>query len=362
MAKAKNPMKLVPWAAAALLASGAPLAHAGFVDYPTADGTIRLGAEYAYNVDPAGNNVPLANGMATPPASIYTTGSGADMYLYQDNGSGSNVFFHTYGFTGGSTYFGARASGQGSFYASTFARFTQTYTNTTSTAQLFNFAFNVDFGELGITGAGQGFAGLMLRVNTTSGSSTTTRAQDYTEIRQTSTPADVQCSDSDIGSLAGYISCSGNTRNLSGSAGTYNVDLGLVGAGESFTLDYDIIATVAGELAESSSYGYGFGFNGCNNAEGANLFAVVDDGYGGDPNACAAPSFFPGMAIARSGDPFNGPQFGTGGPSAFSTANFSVTSTSAVPEPGSLALVGAAAGALLLARRRRAAGDTADRE
>ena len=71
-----------------------------------------------------------------------------------------------------------------------------------------------------------------------------------------------------------------------------------------------------------------------------------------DIGECTVPSSFPGSATARSGDLFHGPQFGTGGPGTDDVGAFSVTSAAAeIPEPGTLALVGLAAGALALTRR-----------
>ena len=343
-------LKLVPWAVAVLLGSGLSTARAGFIDYPTANGTIRLGAEYAFEMSPS---TPLDGMSPSGPATIYTTPNGADMYLYESSG-GSNVFFHTYGFTGASTYFGARASGEGSFYASTLSRFTQSYTNSTAVAQIFNFDFTVDFGELGISGAGAGFAELMLSIRKTVNGTTSVVSQNLTRLQQTATPADLQCTDAGTGALDAYMDCNGSS-NVWGNGGLYSVSLGEVAAGDSFTLDYDIIATVAGDLSGSNGYGYGFEFVACGNQPEveAQLVGALNEAVA-EIGECMAPSIFPGSAIARSGDPFNGPQFGTGGPSTDNVGAFSVTSTAAeVPEPGTLALVGVAASALALTRRRR---------
>ena len=73
-------------------------------------------------------------------------------------------------------------------------------------------------------------------------------------------------SSSDLGSLAGYMDCAApNGTSASDNGGLYGVSMGLVGAGESFTLDYDIIATVSGNLTQGTrvetqcSGGYGGG-------------------------------------------------------------------------------------------------------
>jgi hypothetical protein len=358
-------LKLVPVAIATLFGGLTATAYADAVSYGTlANGQITLAAEYAM---PNGS-LPVSGGMSDSATSIYTTSSGtssgADMYLYKNDAAGNNVFFHTYGTAGDPTYFGARASGEGSFYASTYARYSKTFTNTSLLDQIYNFAFNVDDGELAITGAGVGFASLMLRVNVTTNGVTTTIAQDATTLTQALGGART-CATSDIGTLAGYLGCDNNNYATNSNGGLYNVNLGLIAAGQEFTLDYDIIATVSGDLADDDGYG-GYGgstdFNACgqfvevaarqlndaNDVNGAN-----EEYGGGNEFICNAPYYFPGMAIARSGDPFNGPEFGTGGPSAFQSANFSVTAANSVPEPGSLALLAVALTGLAASQRKK---------
>lgn len=276
------------------------------------DGQIRLTADYA--LPSSGSSV---DGMAIEPPSM--TATGADFYHSPSSADGS-LFFHTYGDAGATSYFGARVTGSGSFSASTSTRYSRTFTNTTGVAQLFNFAFHVDSGELGIGGTGLGFADLLLQVSKDGvavARDRTTRAQ--------AADGSSTCASDDLGSLASYMSCGSEYA----SDAVFNVSMGMIGVGESFTLDYDIVATVSGDL-QSDGGGYGDcptlaakgglapAFEGCNN--------------GGS-----------GSATARSGDPF-----GWGNPS-----NFNISPTASVPEPDTLALLGLSLAGLAASTRRR---------
>lgn len=333
--------KLLSLAVAALCAGLPAAAWATPVTY----GPITLDAQYAL-----GTNVgPGADGIGDGAAWLYSSSSGADYYLNKTDSAGNNIFFHTYGSGGSSAYFGARASGGGSFYGTTRTNFHGVYTNTTSIAQAFNFSFHVDYGQVGITGVGDGFADLLLQIRLNGG---TVVAQDRTTINQTAGGV-VSCVDADSGILAGYMSCASATSASAGSSGGfYDLNLGLINPGDSFTLDYDIIATASGNLTDGTRTvcdgGYGYGGE-------VGVLTIAGYGGGGYGGGTCHEVPNPGTAIARSGDPFDGPVLDPNGaplPNG-DPANLNGSFRNPVPEPGSLALAAAALAALGATRRRR---------
>lgn len=318
MAQQHFPIKTVSAGVLAFL-SGAALAGPVVVGNPN-DGQITLAATYALP-----SNGSTQDGMIESPPS--TTATGADFYLDRSQAEGS-VFFHTYGDAGATSYFGARVTGTGNFSATTSTRYSRTFTNTTGVAQLFNFSFHVDSGETSINGTGLGFADLLLQVSKNGQAiarDRTTRSQDIN--------GNQSCVSDDLGSLGGYMDCASSYANDA----NFNVSLGMIGAGESFTLDYDIIATVSGDLASDGGGGYGD----CPTlaAKGDGPVTLWECGGGGA-----------GSATARSGDPFS-----WGNP-----ANFHIGPTANIPEPSSLALLGLSLAGLAATSRRKKGGQAQD--
>ncbi|MCE4554694.1 PEP-CTERM sorting domain-containing protein [Pelomonas cellulosilytica] len=321
----------IPAPRARLLSLLVAAACGGLCATASADPTITLTATYALNGNAPADAIP--EGSTTP-----LPGGGADFYFSKDE-AGSGVFFHTYGDTNGSSYFGARASGQGlDFYARTSALYSGSYTNTTGSVQLLNFSFNVDSGNVGLSGDGTGSANTRLQIRRNG----SVVSQGDTTIVQTT--SGVTCSESDIGVLGNWANCASATdSSVYGAGGPFTVNMGLVGIGETILIDYDIVSIVSGR---GNVHTCGGGYGGYGGYEGYG-------GYGGDGgNGNPLPTYECAdfSAIARSGDPFDG---GT----PVNTADFLVTATAVdLPEPGSLGLLAAAGGGWWLSRRRRNGG------
>ncbi len=329
----RKPLSAAIALALCCLSSGAAAAPVFYGDFPPGP---RITLDATYSLGAGG----IQDGMTDPNTSIFTSPSaiGADMFLSTGNSSGS-VFFHTYGFTGTPTYFGARASGEGVFTAFTRATYTNTFTNTLGVAAPFIFSFLVDQGEVGFTGGGNGSAELILRLKVNNDDV----ALDRTTININGSTT--TCTEENLGALGAYMGCGGNSNAAQGSGGnsqTFNINVGTFNPNESFTLDYDIIASVSGSLTSGSAgcdTGYGDTGYGDNGGELVDIVATAFAFEG--PGGCG------GYGVSRSGDPFGGPSLG------LLAGQFRQAQ---IPEPNALALLGIAglaAGAASLRKRRR---------
>lgn len=289
----------------------------------------------------------LANELGSAPGGavdiIGAFASGGDFFYTSPGGSPGSLFYHTYGFPSGPlTWFGARVSGEGSFYGRTSASFQDSFTNSGSGQQAVTFTFNVDSGQAGVSGSGEGFADLLLRLNFTIGAGPAeTVWSSHSRVDDPADPGAPTCNVTETGGLAAYMACAGGSGAF-GNGGQYSVTR-LLDAGQTLTVNYDIIAEVAGDFAMGSateqhcsgpSYGNeGDGGGGDNGGENIALNVIQEGpGYGG----C---TFY--NAITRSGDPND----------FFAPANFRFS----VPAPGTAALLGVAFGAFFAARRRKRA-------
>lgn len=135
-----------------------------------------------------------------------------------------------------------------------------------------------------------------------------------------------------------YSSGSGYSYNWNGTYVT--LDLGVLGAGESMNIDFDLVTTANGNYAVQ---GYSCGYYG---EYGGEMPSVMSDAYGDYGGTC----YQTGRVNGALGDPADlSSTLPPGG------VNFVVSGTplNQVPAPGSLSLLGVGLGAMALARRRR---------
>ncbi len=297
------------------------------------------GASFTAQAVPAVTLSAFANPGSQTPSTMELVPAGTNDFFASPGNAGGSLFFHTYGYPGGLNYFGARVSGEGTFYGKTSATYTDSYTNTSGVAQLVNFSFSVDSGEIGVAGGGSGYSDLLLslRFNGTEVARSHGRIDDPVS---GATTCVANVGSANVGVLGGYLACDAGGASAFGSSNSYSVSQ-LLGAGDTLNIAYDIVSEISGAYTSGGSNFCSFGPNG--GEVGATAIAVGDGEGGGVPDqgppGYSNCSFY--QAIARSGDPAGFDPFN---PGAFALS---------VPEPGSLALAAVALGGLGFARRMR---------
>ena len=327
-------------AVAVALVFGSVSAHAGVtVDSIVATGSYQLGSDAIVNL--------LSSGSPN-----------VDVLDFSNSGLNS-AGLHSYGSDSGN--FGSRSSGSGVYNVNGMFRISETITNTSAIAQNATFNFFVTPGlisnEIGsaLTGSNQVSAGLNFDIKRNGSSiwgSSATLTSNAGGTTYTTT------GDAGLYSGAGtYYSVAGASRS---------VDLGVINAGQSITLSYEMSSfangvSVAGpdRFVPETTY----------HVPGQWVEPCWECGYGGsvsqyvEAHDVTVPAYTVlGTASgshASSGDPFTidwytGHAYSTGQPSVDPFGS-SVTFTAAVPEPSEYALMLAGLGLMgWTARRRRA--------
>ncbi|MCC7485121.1 MAG: PEP-CTERM sorting domain-containing protein [Burkholderiales bacterium] len=279
-----------------------------------------------------------------------------DVLFGDSDGSGNNVFFHPYGYnSGGFSFFGSRASGGGVFDAKSTFHLQQEYT-ATGPLQQYMFNFVVDNGELSAdcgpcTGGGSATLDIKIGLDADNNGSI-----DQTFLGNASllVNGDGSYTFSRTGLAADLAGIPGDSAGgpanplnayFGWGATPMSLNLGNFSNGQTFRLEYDLIAHATGNFTAGSTLCYGETNFNEEFPDGENPINVAG---GGEAAAAAVgeggffcTGWLPGTG-ARAGDPGGIPD---GSP-------FGITG-SAVPEPASTSLLGLGLGAALLAGRRR---------
>jgi hypothetical protein len=326
-----------------------------------------LAASFQYTLGTGGA---LEQGSSTLPRNP------VDAYVRDISGANS-AFSHSFGSTSGN--FGSRSSGVGIYDVAGAFKIVQTVTNTSSEAQNAKFNFYISPGLLANNLGSAAFqegdfikAGLGFDVRRDG-----TQLWGSTGLLQTSFDSATAFTTTGDSSLY-----SGTGSQIVIKGVSKSVDLGVINAGESITLSYELTSFAQGHSlpggersVPSMTYtvpdmwvnvtcGGGYGYGG--------------GGYGGGMGCVPGPKFQPGYtftvpgytvystpssSFSGAGDPFSidlygTPKYGSNGivpPGVMQGVTWSAVA--AVPEPGTWALMGAGVAVLAaLSRRRRPRG------
>jgi hypothetical protein len=286
-----------------------------------------------------------------------------DVLFGASDAAGNNVFFHPYGYSAGSfNFFGSRASGGGVFDATSTLHL-HDVVSAVGAPQDYIFDFVVDAGELAADCApctGGGTASIDIVIKLDAGNDNTVD-QTFSGNASLVVNSDGSYSFTRTGLAAQLNGISGDdaggaapVRNLfyGWSSTGFSLNLGSFGAGDTFRLDYDLVARATGAFTGSTSIectrDQGFHVEFPADEIGANVadedfdaLGIVDGGEGGN---FFCTGWTPGTR-ARAGDPGGLPN---GNPFGIRAAD--------VDEPGSIALLGLGMFGLagLAGRRRKA--------
>ena len=273
-----------------------------------------------------GGGVPVSTTVTNPPNNADILPSGGDLV-------GNSVFGHVYSYPNG--VIGSRSSGVNVFNIQGTATYTQIFTPTLTGAYVFNYL--ITGGELSVnmTSGTQQSASLSAVITETVGATTTTLLNYASSMNLSGAGATPTFSETGLtlGSAPPTLGTGSGDYTWNDYSGF--LDLGTLAAGQSVQIDYTIVSQAIGNSPGTLIGGGGS----CYGQTGLAVTATAYGDYGG----CGSYYSFEGSALARIGDP-DGLDV-TNGP-----LNFGVTP---VPEPASMAALGAGLAGLAFARRKR---------